>query len=182
MVEGPCMHRAIYNSNSSATEWNAPYLQASQNPPMMLSNSVRRGDEGLTSEREEWGLWNKNRLQRRKRRYAQVQRSTTPISERISRRIRSSTIFCSPAQTSIWRTNGGIWVSVLVDKVQGKNHGLQKTKANKDVPSATTASNPQHPGSASPVTVDASTDAIMDDASKNILDGRSTPRYNAMIF
>ena len=43
-------------------------------------------------------------------------------------------------------------------------------------------SNPQNPGSAAPVTVDASTDAIMDDASKNILDERSTPRYNAMIF
>uniref|UniRef100_F6HJY3 Uncharacterized protein n=1 Tax=Vitis vinifera TaxID=29760 RepID=F6HJY3_VITVI len=39
-------------------------------------------------------------------------------------------------------------------------------------------SNPQNPGSAAPVTVDASTDAIMDDASKNILDERSTPREN----
>ena len=64
----------------------------------------------------------------------------------------------------------------------GKNHELQKSKANKDVPNATTVSNPQNPGSAVPVIVDASTDAIMDDASKNILDGRSTPRYNAMIF
>ena len=68
-------------------------------------------------------------------------------------------------------------MSVLVDKIQGKNHGLQKTKANKDVPCAPTMSNPQNPGSAAPVTVDASTDAVMDDASKNILDERSTPRY-----
>ncbi|KAJ9688090.1 hypothetical protein PVL29_014038 [Vitis rotundifolia] len=57
-----------------------------------------------------------------------------------------------------------------------------KTKANTDAPSAGTVSNPQNSSSAAPVTVDASADAIMDDASKNILDGKSAPRYNAMIF
>lgn len=56
-----------------------------------------------------------------------------------------------------------------------------KTKANTDAPSAATVSNPQNSSSAAPVTGDASADA-MDDASKNILDGKSAPRYNAMIF
>ena len=51
-----------------------------------------------------------------------------------------------------------------------------KTKANTDAPSAATVSNPQNSSSAAPVTGDASADA-MDDASKNILDGKSAPRF-----
>ncbi|KAL6974562.1 hypothetical protein U1Q18_028747 [Sarracenia purpurea var. burkii] len=56
-----------------------------------------------------------------------------------------------------------------------------KAKANPDVP-ATPVPNAQPSASIIPVSHDASTDAIMDDSSKCLLDGKTASKYNAMIY
>ena len=52
-----------------------------------------------------------------------------------------------------------------------------KAKVNTDAPGAITVYNPQTSSSAAPVAVDASADTLLDDASKNTLDGKSAPRF-----
>ncbi|KAA8523274.1 hypothetical protein F0562_009697 [Nyssa sinensis] len=57
-----------------------------------------------------------------------------------------------------------------------------KAKANPDAP-ATPLPNAQTPASTTPVTNDASsTDVVMDDSSKCLLDGKTASKYNAMIY
>ncbi|GFY98472.1 homeodomain-like/winged-helix DNA-binding family protein [Actinidia rufa] len=56
-----------------------------------------------------------------------------------------------------------------------------KAKANTDAP-ATPLPNTQTSASTTPVANDASTDAIMDDSSKCILDGKAASKYTSMIY
>lgn len=54
---------------------------------------------------------------------------------------------------------------------------VPKTKANTDASSAIVVSNAQTSSSTALIAVDASADAIMDDASKNIPDGKNAPKF-----